>query len=80
MTRWVIDLQAADAANRELVGGKAAHLHELLTAGLSVPDAFVVTTEAFHSHFPTPDPAQVPEPPELQAPLLHELQLSLIHI
>ncbi len=77
MTRWVIDLQAADAANRELVGGKAAHLHELLTAGLSVPDAFVVTTEAFHSHFPTPDPAQVPEPPELQAPLLHELQRAV---
>ena len=77
MTRWVVNLQAPEAADRALVGGKAAHLHQLLAAGLSVPDAFVVTTDAFHCHFPTPDPAEVPELPDFQTPLLHELQRAV---
>lgn len=43
----VIPLNAVDASQIELVGGKGANLGELIRAGLPVPDGFCVTTEAY---------------------------------
>jgi pyruvate, water dikinase len=40
-------LDAADATDRELLGGKCASLAEFLQAGFGVPPAFVVTAAAF---------------------------------
>src|SRR5690242_19478160 len=44
---WLQDLGQDDGG---LAGGKAAHLGELLRAGLPVPPGFVVTTAAY-DHF-----------------------------
>ncbi|MFD0352183.1 rifamycin-inactivating phosphotransferase [Streptomyces sp. NPDC127110] len=46
--QYVLDLREADAAQVAVVGGKAAHLGELLRMeGVRVPEGFCVTTEAF---------------------------------
>jgi len=42
--RWLRELSKKDLS---LVGGKAANLGEMFNAGLPVPNAFVVTTEAY---------------------------------
>jgi pyruvate,water dikinase len=42
-------LDLADACDPVLVGGKAVNLHRLITAGLPVPDGFVVTTAAYRA-------------------------------
>ncbi|MBB3085415.1 PEP/pyruvate-binding domain-containing protein [Geodermatophilus sabuli] len=44
----VLELTAIDAAWRDLVGGKAAGLAELIESGERVPDGFCITTEAHH--------------------------------
>ncbi len=46
-TAPTVPLPAVRRADLPWVGGKAAHLGELLAAGLPVPAGFVVTTEAF---------------------------------
>jgi pyruvate,water dikinase len=43
----VVDLAHLDATLLPLVGGKAANLGELLSAGFAVPDGFCVTTPAY---------------------------------
>lgn len=43
----ILGLGAVTAAMVPLVGGKAANLGELLSAGLPVPDGFCLTTEAY---------------------------------
>ena len=43
----VLDLRRLDAGMLELVGGKAANLGELLSAGLPVPQGFCLTTAAY---------------------------------
>ncbi len=45
--RWVAPLGAFGRGDVGLAGGKAAHLGELVRAGLPVPDGFVVTTTAY---------------------------------
>jgi pyruvate,water dikinase len=42
--KWLNELSRNDLA---FVGGKAANLGEMFNAGLPVPDAFVVTTDAY---------------------------------
>ena len=42
--RQLADLSASDLA---AAGGKGANLGELMGAGFSVPDGFVITTEAY---------------------------------
>jgi rifampicin phosphotransferase len=44
---YVVALARLNAADRALVGSKAANLGELRHAGLPVPDGFCVTTDAF---------------------------------
>ncbi|MEZ5559038.1 MAG: PEP/pyruvate-binding domain-containing protein [Pseudomonadales bacterium] len=71
MTRWLLQLTDPAAADPDLVGGKAAGLNALARAGQPVPDAFVVTTEAFHAHFPPSafDADSAPALPPLQPAL-----------
>ncbi|MFP5311810.1 MAG: PEP/pyruvate-binding domain-containing protein, partial [Actinomycetes bacterium] len=46
-TATVLALRQARAGTLALVGGKAANLGELLSAGLPVPDGFCLTTDAY---------------------------------
>ncbi|MDX1611066.1 MAG: PEP/pyruvate-binding domain-containing protein, partial [Candidatus Thermoplasmatota archaeon] len=43
---WAQDGQGTDLAN---VGGKGANLHEMLEVGLPVPEAFIVTAQAWQA-------------------------------
>ena len=43
----VLGLEHIRAGMVPLVGGKAANLGEMLSAGLPVPDGFCLTTEAY---------------------------------
>src|SRR6478735_1723190 len=52
----VLPLDALDAGMLALVGGKAANLGELLSAGLPVPEGFCLTTEAYWQVVGAPDP------------------------
>src|SRR6476661_4429738 len=52
----VLPLDALDAGMLTLVGGKAANLGELLSAGLPVPEGFCLTTEAYWQVVGAPDP------------------------
>ncbi len=63
MNPWVVNLRDAAAGDAALTGGKAARLSRLARAGMTVPDAFVVTSAAFTAHFPAVSevPAQAPE-------------------
>jgi pyruvate,orthophosphate dikinase len=45
-TSWVQDFGAADAGQKDLLGGKGAGLAEMTQMGLSVPPGFTVTTDA----------------------------------
>ncbi len=47
---WVRSLRDLRRGDVDLAGGKAANLGELLTAGLPVPNGFVVTTDGYR-HF-----------------------------
>lgn len=47
MNALVLGLDAVSAGMLSRVGGKAANLGELLSAGLPVPDGFCLTTEAY---------------------------------
>lgn len=47
MTTCIRTLDQIDATSVEEVGGKAANLGELVSAGLAVPAAFCVTTDAY---------------------------------
>lgn len=47
MNALVLGLDAASAGMLARVGGKAANLGELLSAGLPVPDGFCLTTDAY---------------------------------
>ena len=69
MTRWVVDLRDEAAGDRRLVGGKAAELNRLIRCGMPVPDAFIVTTDAFRLHFPGAAPGQRPPAPAVQPAL-----------
>ncbi|GAB3271290.1 hypothetical protein GCM10027449_06950 [Sinomonas notoginsengisoli] len=46
----VLTLASVGAADGAVVGGKAANLGELISAGLPVPPGFVVTTAAYRAH------------------------------
>lgn len=46
---YILPLRDANFSNIALVGGKAASLGELITAGLHVPDGFVITTNAYNA-------------------------------
>ena len=46
--RLAVALDAPDAVDVELVGGKAATLARLLRAGLPVPDGICLTADAYH--------------------------------
>ncbi|MDT0170783.1 PEP/pyruvate-binding domain-containing protein [Pseudarthrobacter sp. BRE9] len=50
----VLDLRRLDAGMLALVGGKAANLGELLSAGLPVPEGFCLTTDAYRQAVGTP--------------------------
>ncbi|WP_285320463.1 PEP/pyruvate-binding domain-containing protein [Pseudarthrobacter sp. lyk4-40-TYG-27] len=52
----VLPLEALDAGMLALVGGKAANLGELMSAGLPVPEGFCLTTEAYWQVVGTPEP------------------------
>ena len=54
-TGLVLDLGRLDAGMLELVGGKAANLGELLSAGLPVPEGFCLTTAAYRRAVGAPD-------------------------
>ena len=71
---WVTQL--ADPGNNDpaRVGGKAAHLCELINAGLPVPEGFVVDVDAFHAHFPHSSPAVAPEHVQIAPALSQQLQ------
>lgn len=49
MTPWCVPLDSVSRTDLPIAGGKGANLGELLRAGFSVPDGFVVTTEAYRS-------------------------------
>jgi pyruvate,water dikinase len=51
----VRNLRSLDAGMLALVGGKAANLGELMTAGLPVPDGFCLTTDAYRHITGAPD-------------------------
>lgn len=71
---WVIPLTNSLCADSERVGGKAMQLHELLQAEFAVPPAWVVTYQAFRSHFPEAIPARKPEPATVADDLRRSLQ------
>ena len=48
--RWIRRLDGGDLPSRHLVGGKAWSIAHIQSLGLSVPPAFVITTEA-HAAF-----------------------------
>lgn len=50
MEPLVVPLAATSRADRARVGGKGAHLGELLRAGFAVPDGFCLTAEAYRLH------------------------------
>jgi pyruvate,water dikinase len=77
LTRWVVNLHDTAAGDAQLAGGKAAQLHRLVHAGMPVPDAFIVTTEAFRAHFPAAAPGQRPPAPPLQPQLAQAINLAL---
>ena len=54
-TGLVLDLCRLDAGMLPLVGGKAANLGELLSAGLPVPDGFCLSTAAYRQAVGVPD-------------------------
>lgn len=62
----VLGLAAVTAAMVPLVGGKAANLGELLSAGMPVPDGFCLTTDAYR--LATGGDAPAPEVPARDAP------------
>lgn len=45
-TRYVFDLSEGDISMKPLLGGKGANLAEMAKAGVPVPDAFTITTQA----------------------------------
>jgi pyruvate,water dikinase len=47
-TEFLMDLGELRAVDRDRVGPKAANEAELLRAGFTVPNAIVLTTDAFH--------------------------------
>jgi pyruvate,water dikinase len=53
-TGLVLDLRRLDAAMLPLVGGKAANLGELLSAGLPVPGGFCLSTDAYRQSVGVP--------------------------
>src|SRR5215212_6976203 len=50
MEPLVVPLAATSRADRARVGGKGAHLGELLRAGFAVPEGFCLTAEAYRLH------------------------------
>ena len=47
MTNYAVNLEEISSGSIGLLGGKAANLAELIDAGLPVPKAFCVTTDAY---------------------------------
>lgn len=69
---WTLSLSApgkSAAISRQRVGGKAYGLWQLVSAGFSVPEAFVITTEAFEAAL---------YPLALQATSLTELREAIV--
>ena len=64
MPRYTAFLNEVDSSSVPLVGGKGANLGELTKAGLPVPGAFCVTTEAYRAFIGAND---------LQQPILASL-------
>ena len=51
MTKYVYMFSEGDATMRNLLGGKAANLSEMVKLGLPVPNGFTVTTEACNRYY-----------------------------
>ncbi|MCX7170166.1 MAG: pyruvate, phosphate dikinase, partial [Proteobacteria bacterium] len=66
--RWICRLDGKELPGRDLIGGKAWSIAHIRSLGLSVPPAFVITTEACAAFLASGD-----FPPELEA----ELALSM---
>ena len=62
---WAAPLTDSICADGSLTGGKAAGLHQLLTAGLPVPPGYVIPLPVFDAHLPAADPARKPERPTI---------------
>jgi rifampicin phosphotransferase len=80
LTPWVVNLNQPEAADAELVGGKAAGLHRLAAAGLPVPEGCVVTTAAFRAHFPAATPDSPPPTTGLNPELARALQRAVVDV
>ena len=72
-SNWVTRLSAPTNSDPSRVGGKAAHLSELLNARLPVPPAYVVNVNAFRAHLAGCTPATSPSPPVVSATLAKQL-------
>ncbi|MEM8767272.1 MAG: PEP/pyruvate-binding domain-containing protein [Pseudomonadota bacterium] len=62
---WAAPLTDSICADASLTGGKAAGLHQLLTAGLPVPPGYVLPLPVFEAHLPAAVPAHKPERPAI---------------
>ncbi|MEM9035543.1 MAG: pyruvate, phosphate dikinase [Actinomycetota bacterium] len=49
--QWVVDFDASDEADRNLLGGKGAGLSGMTKAGLPVPPGFTITTAACRAYY-----------------------------
>src|SRR5258706_13963946 len=48
MSTYILPFSSSEATLAR-VGGKGAHLAHLVQAGFSVPDGFILTTDAYHA-------------------------------
>ncbi|MCZ6708827.1 MAG: PEP-utilizing enzyme [Gammaproteobacteria bacterium] len=77
MNEWVVPLETSACQDPLLVGGKAAQLSRLSQGGFPVPEAFVITVDAFHYHFEGCDPLERPERPEFSPELAQRIDGAL---
>ncbi len=76
---WIKPLSDITLVDREIVGGKAAHLGAMMRAGFNVPSGFVITTDAFVEHFgAVTDPLVRPTTPRLNSELMAEVVQALV--
>ena len=74
---WTLPLDRVNLAHVNTVGGKAARLGALLQAGFNVPAGFVVTADAFSSHYPLLL-ADAPPPPTLAPDFVNALKTAFL--
>jgi phosphohistidine swiveling domain-containing protein len=75
---WIRPLSELTLNDIDQVGSKAAHLGAMLRAGFDVPEGFVITVDAFASHFgQITDPLVKPPTPKISAELMAEVVNAL---